>query len=401
MAEQALADVRVLDLTQQVSGPYCTKLLADYGAEVIKIEPPGSGDAARRLGPFFQDEPHPETSAVFLHYNTNKKSVTINLESLTGRKILRELVNTADVLVENASPGTMERLGLTYEELRPHNPRLIYTSISPYGQSGPYRDFTATDMTVFAMGGIMYRHGEPDREPIRYPGHVIQCLAGVNAAAATMCTLIAAKLSGEGAYIDIATMECLAGAVDRLLIRYAYNGVSAEREGHRREGYYPNGIYPCADGFVHVATLLSARGWVRLVRMLEMPELMTDPRFATAAARRQHHGDFDAIFYPWVIEHTQEEIFRLGQAQRVMVGKVYTMDQVLNDPQYVYRKYFTEIDHPVVGKQTYPGAPFRMSETPAHLGRAPLLGEHTEEVLCGQLGYSREDLVRLRARGVL
>lgn len=401
MAESALADVRVLDLTQQVSGPYCTKLLATYGAEVIKIEPPGSGDAARRLGPFFHDEPHPEKSAVFLHYNTNKKSVTLNLESKTGRRILKELVKTADVIVENFAPGAMKRLGLAYQDLRPHNPHLVYTSISPYGQDGPYRDFAATDMTLFAMAGIMYRHGEPDREPIRYPGHVIQCLAGVNAAAATMCALISARLAGEGAYIDIATMECLAGAVDRLLLRYAYNGVSAVREGHRREGFYPNGIYPCVDGFVHVATLLSARGWVRVARMLEMPELITDPRFATAAARRQHHGDFDAIFYPWVIERTRDEVFHLGQAQRVMVGKVYTMDEVLGDPQYTHRTYFTDIQHPVVGTQTYPGAPFRMSETPAQLTRAPLLGEHTEEVLCGGLGYSREELTRLRAMGVL
>ena len=138
-----------------------------------------------------------------------------------------------------------------------------------------------------------------------------------------------------------------------------------------------------------------------MVRMLEMPELMTDPRFATAAARRQHHGDFDAIFYPWVIEHTQEEIFRLGQAQRVMVGKVYTMDEVLRDPQYTHRGFFVDIQHPVVGTQKYPGAPFRMSETPAQLSRAPLLGEHTEEVLCSNLGYAKEDLTRLRAMGVV
>ena len=327
--------------------------------------------------------------------------MTLDLESDTGRSVLRELVKTADVLVENYPPGTMRRLGLAFQDLKAAHPSLVYTSISPYGQDGPYRDYKATDMTVFAMGGIMYRHGEPDREPLRYPGHVIQCLAGVNAAAATMCALVAAKLTGEGAYLDIATMECLASAVDRLLLRYAYSHTSAPREGHRRTDVYPNGIYPCADGFVHVATLLSARGWVRLSRMLEMPELVTDPRFATVAARRDHHDDFDTLFYPWLIEHTRAEIFRLGQAQRVMVGMVYTMDEVLRDPQYSHRKYFMEMDHPVLGTQMYPGAPFRMSETPAQLTRAPLLGEHTEEVLCGRLGYRTKDLERLRVLGVI
>ncbi|MBI2887649.1 MAG: CoA transferase [Chloroflexi bacterium] len=401
MADQALADVVVLDLTQQVSGPYCTKLLADYGAEVIKVEPPGSGDPSRRLGPFYHDTPHPEGGAVFLHYNTGKKSLTLDITTDTGRSLLRKLAQQADILVENSPPGALERLGLGQGELRASNPRLVYTSISPYGQTGPYRDYAATDMTVFAMGGIMYRHGEPDRDPLRYPGHIIQCLAGVNAAAATMCALLSSRLTGQGAHIDISTMECLAGAVDRQLLRYAYGHESAVREGHRREGWFPNGIYPCADGFVHIGTLLSARGWVRVARMLDMPDLLTDPQFATPAARREHHGEFDAIFYPWLVEHTREEIFRLGQAQRVMVGMVYTMDEVLRDPQYRHRNYFTALDHPVVGQQTYPGAPFRMSETPGRLRPAPLLSEHTEQVLCERLSCSREDLARLRAAGVV
>jgi len=384
-----------------VSGPYCTKLLADYGAEVIKIERPGTGDPARREGPFFEDDPHPEKSLVFLNHNTGKKSLTLDLTTKKGRDILTALAEQADLLVENHSPGAMKGWGLGHDQLRGHNPRLVYTSISPYGQTGPYRDYQATDMTIFAMAGIMYRHGEPDREPVRYPGHVIQCLAGVNAAAASMCALVGASLTGEGCYIDIATIECLAGAADRQALRYAYSGDSARREGFRNEARYPNGIFPCADGFVHIAALLSERGWVRLVRMLGASEWLTDSRFATPAARREHRDDFDTFFYPWLLDRTRREIFELGREHRVMVGMVYTMDEVLKDPQYAARGYFASVDHPVVGEHLYAGVPFRLSESPGRVRQAPLLGEHTEEVLCPRLGYLREDVAGLRRQGVV
>ncbi|MBM2826812.1 MAG: CoA transferase [Dehalococcoidia bacterium] len=400
MSEQALSDVKVVDLTHHVAGPYCTKLLADYGAEVIKIERPGAGDPARQMGPFYQDDPHPEKSGLFLHLNTNKKSLTLNLQTATGKSALLELVKDADILVENFRPGVLEELGLDYQTLSKVNPQLIMTSISNFGQTGPYRDYKSTEMISFGMGGIMFRHGEPDREPLKYAGVVLQCFAGLNGAAATMCAYMGAMLGGPGQYLDISIMECLAGAVDRQILRYSYTGEVAERVGSRREGNYPSGIYPCGDGFVHVATL-GIRGWPRVAKMLEMPELVTDPMFATAAARRLHHDDFEVFFYPWLLERNKMEVFHAAEAERVMSGPVYSIDELFTDPHYQARKMFTEIDHPVTGPLTYPAAPFKMSESPWQGKRAPLLGEHNQEILGERLGYSPEDLVKLRETGVI
>jgi crotonobetainyl-CoA:carnitine CoA-transferase CaiB-like acyl-CoA transferase len=399
MALGALAGVTVLDLT---TGPaaYTTKLFSDYGAEVIKIEPPG-GDPARREGPFAQDDPHPEKSLVFHHYNTNKQSVTLNLETETGRQLLRRLVPQVDILVESFPPGTMDGWGLGYRDLEALNGKLVYVSLTPFGQTGPRAHWKASDITAFSLGGIMYRHGDPEREPMRYPGHVVQLLGATNAAAAAMSAYLGAQLQGEGQHVDISLFECLAGAVDRGLLRYAYTHDSAEREGHRREGTFPSGIYPCADGYIMIGTLGGARGWVRVARMLDMPELLTDPRFATPAERRNHHGDFDAIWYPWLLERTREEIFHKGEAERVMCGIVYTVDEVFNDPQYNVRGAFVDSEHPYIGKMRGIGAPFRMSDTPMQIGRAPLLGEHTAAVLGERLNLGREDLVLLRNAGVI
>lgn len=399
MADGALAGVTVLDLSTGAAS-YTTKLFADYGADVLKVEPPG-GDPARREGPFAQDDPHPEKSLVFLHHNTNKKSITLNLATETGRRLVRQLVPQVDILVESYPPGTMDAWGLGYRDLEPLNKRLVYVSLTPFGQTGPRAGWKATDITSFALGGIMYRHGEPDREPMRYPGHMIELLGATNAAAAAMSAYIGARLQGEGQHVDISLFECLAGTVDRGLLRYAYTGESAAREGHRREGTYPAGIYPCADGYIIMATLGGPRGWVRVARMLDMPELIEDPRFATAAARRDHHGDFDAIFYPWLFEHTRDYIFRKGEAERVMVGIVYTIEEVFDDPQYNARTFFTETEHPVAGPLRGVGAPFRMTATPMQPGRAPLLGEHTAEVLTTRLDLGRDDLVLLRAAGAI
>ena len=401
--EQALSDVRVLDLTHYVAGPYCTKLLADYGAEVVKIEKPGEGDGARRMGPFLGDGPHPEKSGLFLHLNTSKKGITLNLKTRTGIEIFKKLVKDVDILVENFEPRVMTSLGMDYETLADINPRLVMTSISNFGQTGPYRDYKTTELVVFAMGPHMFVEGEPDRQPLKYPGYKAQYLAGTNAAAVTMGALFGSKATGEGQQVDVSIMECLSSPPEGAagVINYDFCGREPDRPGWRREGGYPWGIYPCKDGYVFIWGIVPMF-WPRTVQFLDMPELSEDPRFATPQARREHHRDFDAIFMPWLMERTQQEVVSSAQAHRLPCTPVYTIDGVVKDAQSKARGFFVEIEHPVAGKITYPGLPFRLPETPSQPQRpAPLLGQHNREVYRERLGYTGEELVRLRQLGVI
>jgi len=225
--EQALSDVKVLDLTWHISGPYCTKLFADYGADVIKVERPGEGDPARGTGPFFQDDPHPEKSGLFLHLNTNKKSITLNLKSETGKRILKELVKDVDILVESFSPRVMPSLGLDYEVLEKVNPNLVMTSISNFGQTGPYQDFKMSELILSGMGGDMYSCGLPDREPVKMGANIVQYQVGTMAATATVFAFYAARYQGVGQHVDVSMMETQLGTIDRRapeLLAYQYVG---------------------------------------------------------------------------------------------------------------------------------------------------------------------------------
>ncbi|MBI4498558.1 MAG: CoA transferase [Chloroflexi bacterium] len=399
MADLALADVTVLDLGTDVPGPFCAKLLADYGAEVIKIEPPARGDPARRVGPFPNDLPHPEQSGLFLHLNTNKWGITLDSSTPSGRAVLLRLARQADIVIENFSPGTLERWRLGFEDLAAVNPRIILTSISPFGQTGPYREYQATEIIAFAMSTRMYLHGQPDREPLRYAPDVGWFQTGATAATATLGALFTSRHHGVGQHVDVAAVECLVGNVDARTLAYAYTGQPGQR-GSQPLGY-PNGAYPAQDGFLPFAAG-SDRFFRRLCRVIGHPELLDDPRWATPAQRQYHQDEFEALFLPWLLERTRQEVFAACQAGGVMMGPILNVGEVHQDPQMLARRYFVEIDHPAAGTLTYPGAPFMMTETPWRLRRpAPLLGQHNEEVYCGRLGYSRQDLLRLRAHGVM
>ena len=404
MPDTALGDIKVLDLTHYIAGPYCTKLLADFGAEVIKIEPPGRGDPARGVGPFYRDEPHPEKSGLFLHLNINKLGITLNLKTPGGVRIFKELLEDADVVVESFAPRVMPSLGLSYEELAKVNPRVIMTSISNFGQTGPYRDFVATELTLFAMESQMARLGSPDREPIYMGGAISQYLAGNTAALATMAGIMGARLQGEGQQIDISIVESWlgTGASIASLTRYCYNKVVEERTqaGGR--------IFPAQDGFVHFVAAGAGAGpppqreWRRLVKLLDMPELLDDERFATFASRTEHVGELLDLVRPWLKERTKFEITRQAQAERVFAAPVLTVDEVVNDAHIEARGFFVEVDHPATGPLKYPGAPAKMTETPWQVARpAPLLGQHNQGMYSGRLGYSKADLVRLREAGVI
>ena len=248
----ALSDLRVLDFTHYIAGPYATKLLADHGADVLKVERVGDGDGARRIGPFPGDVPHPEKSGMFLHLNTNKRSFTLNLNSRRAQSIVKQLVEDVDVVVESFRPGQMAKFGLDYDTLRTVNPQLVMTSISNFGQTGPYRDFRTSDLIIYGMGGEMYSTGLEDREPLKLGENVVLYQAGAIAATATM----GAVFSDGSQHVDVSLMETQVGSIDRrmsMLLAYQYNGEISRRSATATAGGYPNGVFICLDGYVQIA----------------------------------------------------------------------------------------------------------------------------------------------------
>lgn len=398
---QILDDVRVVDLTRWIPGEYCTKMLADYGADVVKVEKPGEGSLTRGYGPFPGDVPHPEKSATFLALNTNKRSVTLDVATEAGRRLLLDLVATADIVVESFRPGTLERLGLGWEELSAVNPRLVLTRISNFGQTGPYRDYEASNLVVQAMGGPLQSTGLPEYPPIRKPGNTSLYSVGTMAAEATMAGLLAAA-GGEGQAIDVAAAEVLMCSVDRrasFLLANRYHGGDAARAAGAA-GALPVGAFPCADGYVTLAVVFQALP--ALIAFLDDPDLSA--YFTSPAVIMQNPGEarerLDAVLLPYLYSHTKEEIQAAAQAARVPITAMYTIDDLLASDHFRGRGFFVEADHPVAGTLEYLGAPFRIEDGWALRTPAPLLGEHTAAVL-GELGVGAAGLPALRAAHVI
>ena len=367
-----LASVRVLDLTHHIAGPYCTKFLASLGAEVIKIERPGSGDRARGVPPFFHDDPHLEKSGLFLYLNTGKKSVTLDLKSAEGRDTARRLAAGSHIVVENFRPGTLDRLGLGYDTLAGSNPALVLTSISNFGQTGPYRDFEATEINLFAMGGQAYIVGFEQREPLKFGGHAAQFMGGIAGFTATMMAFHHAEATGEGQHVDVSIMEAMNCSHARTYLQYLYLGNILKRSRTMM-------IFPCLDGYVGTST--RAREFVRMLKLIGRPDLVDDARFSTDVARRHHADELEAEVIPWMIDRTKEEIYHTGQRAGLTFGCFNNIDEALRSPQYQARGFAQPVEHPVVGTLPLPGLPFRWEELPRQEERAPLLGEHNDEVL--------------------
>ncbi len=438
MADSALSGLVVLDLSENISGPYCTKLLADYGAEVIKIEKLRIGDDARRAGPFpnpinaiplsppfvkgdlggfcrgeptcsptagrhtglpLRDTVNPpdiEQSGLFLHLNTSKKSITLDIEHESGRDIFLKLVKQADIVVENSKPGTMKVLGLDYETLGKTNPTLIMASISYFGQTGPCREWNGSDIVAQAMGGLMHLTGKPDHEPLRLPLSQAEYQAGLNAAVAILCAVFYRDASSEGQYIDISVQEAIASILEGAISTYSYSGKILNRTGARHRYKCPSTLMKAKDGYVHME---ASAYWDHFAAMVEAPELL-QPRLSSIM-RYRHADKVEKVIQPWVESRTADEIFFLGQGWRMPVAKVMGIEELNDDPQYEARDFFQHIDHPAVGTLRYPGAPFRMSETPAGINRAPLLGEHNAEIYTTLLELSRDELTKLKERNVI
>ena len=405
-----LEGVRALDLTHYFAGPYCTRLLAGLGADVVKIERPPLGDPLRRFGPFASrpggafatDGTEPtEDGAWHLYLNAGKRSLALDLKTEPGREMLLRLAERADVLVENFAPGTLDRLGLGYEELSRVNPALVVTSISNFGQTGPYRDWKAAEVNLYAMGGLMNITGEPDQEPLKEGVPLAQLGAGQNAFVATMAALMYAEETFEGQQIDISIAEYATNILENALMQYSYSGQEYTRVGNRGYGRAAWGIYPCRDGFVGIIAGPDHR-WSEVARIMEREEL-ADPRFASRRGRQDNADEVDALMLPWLIDHDKVDIFKAGQDSGLGFSFVATMQDILEMEQLLARDYFVELDHPTAGTLRYPGAPISC-ETGADawvFRRAPLFAEHTESVLSDWLGYDAARLSKLAASGAL
>lgn len=403
MNQQALSDIKVLEYSEFISGPYCGKLLANMGAQVIKVEKPGFGDKARSWGPFPQDSPHPEKSGLFLFLNMNKSGVTLNVESALGTKIFRELVKWVDILIESYPVKEMARIGLNYESLRKLNPSLVMTSITPFGQTGPYRDYKGNDLMSSHMSAEAFGNpaeGVNDMEkysPLKGPMHVGDFMIGLSAAVSTISAVIARQNSSLGQHIDLSRQEALASVGRQEIAFYVVEGSPPTRQkGRKRRGGI---LYPCKDGYV---CLWAGPFFDNLVEMIGRPNWADTELFQDPTQRTKYMEEFNRLVEVWTLEHTAEEISQAAVTHRVPCSKVRNVEELVNDEQLAFRDYWVEIDHPEAGKLKYPGAPFKLSATPWQVERpAPLLGQHNEEVYCQMLGYSKQDLVRMRQAGII
>ena len=389
MPDSALSDVTVLDLSDNIAGAYCGRLLAGFGADVIKVEPPGVGDWARGVGPFPEDLSHGEKSGLFLHLNTGKRSVALDLEREDEGEVLKRLAAKAHVIIETGTPGAMASMGLGFDSLKGVNPALVMTSITPFGQTGPHRNFRATDFGVFAMSGRMYVHGLLDREPLPYAPDLVWYQVGATAAAATLGAMFVSRRQGVGQQVDVSAQEALIGNVDSRSLFYQYTGVKTSRE--RWPGGIPQGAYPCQDGYVVMGVGYDVY-FRRLCEAMGMPEVAQDPRFALSEDRSRNAEEFDALFIEWLMQHSKREVFELCQAHKVMCAPVLSFAELMEDPQLKARGFFGRTEHRGVGELPELGAPVKMSETPWLPGLpAPTLGEDTEGIL-KELGVEGEDV---------
>ena len=389
-SDLALAGVRVLDLSEGIAGPYATKWLAGMGADVIKVEPP-TGDASRGYGPWPNDDPDDETSGHYLYLNTNKRGITVNLETSDGREILRELAAKAEIIVESYAPGYLDNLGLGYDALRADHAELVMVSITPFGQTGPDADLPWTEMTVYAMSGHMGLTGDPDRAPLKNGGSQVSYQAGLNAVTATLMAYYGALVRGEGTQVDLSMEESFAAMLELYGPQANQRGIEGDRRGNFLNAFF--GIYPCADG--HAGLCILPRNYDRMAAAVGIPELQ-GVAYADPSARLENEDFLQALMYGWFADKTRKEIFDLGIASQFPTGYVATIEDLMASEHLNGREFFVEEAHPQAGALKYPGRLWDSTEQRWLTGPAPRLGQHNVEVLRDELGYDVEDLARLR-----
>ena len=375
----ALGHLRVLDLAGPM-GQRCSKLMADMGADVIKVEPP-EGDPARHTGPFFEGKAHPEGSLYFLNFNTNKRSITLDLTSRDGRDLFHRLAATADVLVESFAPGYLDSLGVGFKSLRRTNPGLVMTSITPFGQTGPYKDFHGTDLVAQAMGGLMYTQGDDTKAPCAAPCELAYQLTSVHAAYGALAALHHRRKSGRGQQVDVSLYEVMSHLL-LVLVRYAFNGDIIRRAGRLiTNAPPPSSYFECKDGKSASISIIFPREWQGLMDWMDN-EILADPVWEDRLFKYANQDIIVEATQDFVSKFTRDEFVEQAQARYLSAIPINTLEDVVKSPKNRERGYFTKSTHPHIGDHLYPGAPYHFSETPWALHRsAPLLGQHQEEIL--------------------
>jgi formyl-CoA transferase/CoA:oxalate CoA-transferase len=390
---RALDDLRVLDLSGQVAGPFCARLLGDFGADVIKVEPPG-GEDGRRLPPLDVDRLGPEASAFFLYLNANKRGITLDITTPTGADIFRRLVRETDVVVESFPPGLMDSLGLGFDALEALRPGIIVTSITPFGQTGPWRDLPANELITYACSGWASVTGRPDREPLKGSGYNASFQAGVAAFNATLNAVIYRDRAGVGQHADVSILEPSVASFAPGILGAQYRG----EPGRRQKGNFQRGPVATADGHFSL-TLSRAHFWRDAMNELGLPQFAEDPKYFQG--RQEIAEEIAPEVEGRIAQRGKRELFEALGRLRVVGGMVLTTAELFEDPHVRAREFFVTMAHPTAGTLAYPGAPFKMSATPWEMCRpAPLLSQHTAEVLAG-VGITTGDLVILKSAGVI
>jgi crotonobetainyl-CoA:carnitine CoA-transferase CaiB-like acyl-CoA transferase len=399
----ALSSLKIVEIGEMASAPYASKLMADMGAEVIKIERPGVGDHARVRGPFPGGQPHPEKSGLFLYLNTNKLGVTLDIARPEGFDLLEKLVAQADVLIHNVTPPEMDRVGLNFERLHAVNSRLVMTSITPYGITGPWRNLRAEELTVWSAGGVCVLNGagpdHPELPPLKTFGLQSGYQGGVHGAVATMGAVMAQVRDGEGQHVDVSCQEAIASQLELTFEYWPYMKMIATRLG--KKPIQPLEAMQCMDGWIYLCCV-EEHQWKGFVEVMGNPEWAGEEIFSDRLKRGENWEALVIFLEEYVKEQTVLDLYKKVQARRVPFAPVSTMGDLLNSEHLKARGFFVEIAQPVAGTHKYPGAPLKYGRTPWEIRLpAPTLGQHNDEIFGGRLGLSTARLGELKSAGVI
>ena len=397
MTIRFLEGMRVIELGSQFSSPFCSKLLADYGADVVKIEKPNSGDSARRHGPFVGNVAHQEKSIPFLYLNTNKRGITLDIATITGQQILGSLLETADILVENFTPEISLSLGVDPNILSSRYPGLIVTSITPFGYSGPYKNMEYTDIVICALSGLMYHSGDSDQSPLRNVLNQSFYIAGINAAVATLAATFQRLTTGNGQHVDVCATECMASHLVQAIPYYNYMGAIKGRRPIRGSGIEE--LMPARDGYV-VPSIQGSQPWSVFTDLIG-EEGLQDPKFETGPGRIEHGAELKALLEQGLQKWDRKPLFQASGERRLVFGMAQDAGDLVECPHLDSRGFFVTVDHPIVGENRYPGLGPVISDQEFKIEKpAPLLGQHNWEIF-NQLGFKRKELTLLRSNGII
>jgi crotonobetainyl-CoA:carnitine CoA-transferase CaiB-like acyl-CoA transferase len=402
MPERALDGLRVVECGDGAAASYAGKLLADLGADVVKVEHPGTGHPARYRGPFPGGQPHPEKSGLFLYLNCNKQGVTLDLRDPRGRELLDRLLTSADVLLTDYRPRDADARGLEYERLKPDFPSLVVASITPFGLTGPHRDYAAHELTTLSAGGWTWINGAPGETglpPLKPFGLQASYQGALAATAAVLGALLWRDSSGRGQLIDVSIQEAVASIIELTYVFWPYMHLPAVRWGQRPVA--PVNFFECKDGWLFIFCLEEAQ-WQSFVDLMGNPEWASWDVFANRFTRASNVDALEPLIQEFVKDWTVDDLYRAAQAKRVPFAPVSTVADLLDSEHLKARGFFVEVAHPQTGPLTYPGAPYKHGVTPWQIrSPAPALGQHSEAVFCERLGLPRDELRSLQEAGVV